>query len=163
MKAVFSILTAILATLAVSTNAVAQNDANQSARLSARRALEIANYELRQYLQVEYPRERRHLDAEIKLTEAEVQAYQERLREWAPFDKFSTGRPLIVSIQNMRLCLLEAELRLKDLRAERNNLIRFHSDRWRLLELRAYDARSRIAELERGNEPLPAGAAVARQ
>jgi hypothetical protein len=62
---------------------------------------------------------------------------------------------LFVTIQDVRMCLLDAELRLKDLRAERNNLIRFHSDEWRLLEIRAYEARVRVAELER-SEALPA-------
>jgi hypothetical protein len=119
-------------------------------RAAARRELEAARLELRHYLQVEHPRQKRHLDAEIKLTEAEVRALRDRLREYRAFDKFSTGGPLFVTIQDMRMCLLDAELRLKDLRAERNNLIRFHSDQWRLLEIRAYEARVRVAELERG-------------
>ena len=122
-------------------------------RAAARRALEMAKIELRLYHQVEYPRERRHLDSQIKLTQAEIAAYKERLREYRPFDRFSTGRPLLVPIQDLKLCLLEAELRLRDLWAERSALVRFHSDQWRLLELKAHEARLRVAALE-PNEPI---------
>jgi hypothetical protein len=146
----------------IAPRAHAQGDAAGAARAAARRALETANLELRLYLQVDHPRELRHLDAQIKLAEAEVKAYQERLHEYRPFNKFSTGRPLLVPLQDLRLCLLEAELRLDDLRAERNAVIRFHSDRWRLLELRAYEARARVVELEGGGQ-IVAPATIARQ
>jgi hypothetical protein len=139
--------------------AIAQ-DASSNERAAARRDLEIAKLELRHYLQVEYPRQKRHLDAQIQLTEAEVRALRDRLREYRPFDRFSTGGALFVTIQDARMCLLDAELRLDDLRAERNHLIRFHSDQWRLLEIRAYEARARVAELERGDEILPPPAAA---
>jgi hypothetical protein len=145
------------------TTVLGQDDAAQAARAAARRALEMANLELRLYLQVEHPREMRHLDAQIKLAEAELKAYEERRREYEPFNKFSTGRPLLLPLQSLRLCLLEAELRVDDLRAERNALIRFHSDRWRLLELRALDARQRVIELEGGGQIAVPAAAVARQ
>jgi hypothetical protein len=151
-----------IAVIASSSSAVrAQDDALQSARAAARRALEAANLELRLYLQVDHPRELRHLDAQIKLVEAEIAAYEERFREYRPFNKFSTGRPLLLPMQDLRLSLLAAELSRDDLRAERNALIRFHSDRWRLLELRAYEARARLAELEKAGQNV-GPAAVAR-
>ncbi|MEX2317765.1 MAG: hypothetical protein WD669_11475 [Pirellulales bacterium] len=152
-----------IALLQIPSAACGQDDAVQAARAAARRALEMANLELRLYLQVEHPREMRHLDAQIKLAEAEVKAYEERRREYEPFNKFSTGRPLLLPMQSLRLCLLEAELRLDDLRAERNALVRFHSDRWRLLELRALDARAHVVELEGGGQIAVPAAAVARQ
>ena len=137
----------------VEQNAPNENDAAyEMARIEARQELELAKLELRLYLQVEYPRQRRHLDAQIKLTQAEVDAYNERLREYRPFDRFSTGRPLLVPIQDLRLCLLEAELRLRDLQAERNALVRFHSDEWRVLELRVEQARLRLAQIEGGGQ-----------
>jgi hypothetical protein len=143
--------------------ASAQQGGLSAERAAARRDLAMATLELRHYLRVEYPRQRRHLDAQIQLTTAEVRALQSQLREYRPFDKFSTGRPLFVSIQDTRICLLDAELRLNDLRAERNNLIRFHSDQWRMLELQAYEARARVAELERTEElVLPAVASSGR-
>jgi hypothetical protein len=124
-------------------------------RATLRRELESAKLDLRHYLQVEYPRQRRHLDAQIQLTEAEVRALKDRLRGYRPFSKFPTGNALMVTVQHAQMCLLDAELRLADLRAERNNLIRFHSDEWRVLEMRAFDVRMRLAELERTEELAP--------
>ena len=130
----------------------AEDDSFEMLRTNARRELEIAKLELRLYLQVEYPRELRHLDSEIKLTDAEIKAREERLREYRPFDKFQLGQPFLVTLQHERLGLLDAQLRLKDLKAERFALVRFHSDHARLLELRAMDARARLAELEGGTK-----------
>lgn len=124
----------------------------QAARMSARRELAMAKLELRQCWQIEYPRQRRQLNAQIDLTEAEVRAYRERLREYGAFARFTTGPPFLVPLQELRMCLLDAELRLRDLRAERNALVRFHSDQWRLLELRVQEARVRVAELEASQE-----------
>jgi hypothetical protein len=138
-----------------STWAFGQTSGLAGERAALRRELESANLELRHYLQVEFPRMRRQLDAQIQLTEAEVRVLQARLREYRPFNKFSTGNPLSVTIQHTQMCLLDAELRLADLRAERNNMIRFRSDQWRVLEMRAFDVRMRLAELERTEELAP--------
>jgi hypothetical protein len=132
----------------------AQFDSYPEARAAARHELLLAKLELRHYQQVEYPRLQRHLQAEIDLTDAEIRIYKERLREYRPFDRFSVGRPLSVTLQELRLCLLNAELRLRDLWAERNALIRFRSDDWRLLELKVQEARVRVAEIEAAYEAL---------
>jgi hypothetical protein len=105
-----------------------------SARISARQELELAKSELRNYWQVEYPRQRRHLNAAIELTELEIRDLKARLREWGPFSRFTYGDPFMVTIQETKFCLRDAELRLRDLWAERNALIRFHADQWRALE-----------------------------
>jgi hypothetical protein len=123
-------------------------------RVSARRDLELAKMELRHYWQVEYPRQRRHLNAEIELTEAEIRDYEERIRAYQPFNRFTRGQPFLITLQDARMCLREAELRLRDLWAERNALVRFHSDQWRILEMKVYDARLRVAELEAEEEPV---------
>jgi len=142
--------------------ASAQDEVNQALRAAARRDLEIAKIELRLYLQVEYPRQLRQLDAQIKLGAAEVAAYERRRREYRAFDRFSTGGPLLIAGQDLRIRLLEAELCLENLRAERSALVRFHSDQWRLLELRVHEARARVVELEGGGQiELPAPAAAA--
>jgi hypothetical protein len=138
-----------------SLSAFGQTGGLAAERTAIRRDLEVINLELRHFLQVEHPRQRRHLDAQIQLTEAEVRSLQNRLREYRPFARFSTGNPLNVTIQHTEICLLDAELRLADLRAERNNLIRFRSDQWRVLELQAFELRMRLAELERTEELSP--------
>ncbi len=139
---------ALLAALSPSVSLRAQEVSAASARMSARRELELAKIDLRHYWQVEYPRQQRHLNAAIDLTRAEVQDLKERLRAYRPYTRFSTGDPFMVTIQETQMCLREAELRLRDLWAERNALVRFHSDQWRELELRVMDARLRVAELE---------------
>jgi hypothetical protein len=131
----------------------AQEASYLSAQMSARRELEIAKMELRDYWQVEYPRKQRHLNALIELTEAEIRDYKAQLRDWEPYNRFTYGSAFLITIQNTRWCLRDAELRLRDLWAERNALVRFHSDQWRLLEMRVFDARLRVAELEGELEP----------
>lgn len=128
--------------------AIAQETSVASERIRARRELELAKIDLRHYWQVEYPRQQRHLNAAIELTRLEICDLQERLREYRPFTRFSTGDPFMVTIQNTRMCLRDAELRLRDLWAERNALVRYHSDQYRELELRVHEARLRVVELE---------------
>jgi hypothetical protein len=129
-------------------------------RMSARRDLEVAKIELRHYWQVEYPRQQRHLNAAIELTRAEICDLEFRLHEYRPFTRFSTGDPFMVTIQNTQMCLREAQLRLRDLWAERNALVRYHADEYRALELNVLAARRRVVELEPADEPRSARAAV---
>ena len=114
-----------------------------------RRDLEIAKLELRLYRQVEYPRERRRLDADVKLATMAVKVLKARVREYRRFDRFPYSRPLFVSMQTAELRLLETELRLKDLVEERGVLIRFRGDRCRLYELKVVAIRARLVALER--------------
>jgi hypothetical protein len=129
-------------------SARAEDEALRIERAQTRRALEIANLELRYYLQVEYPRELRRLDSAIRFTLAELEAVRERLRGYGPYTSFNTGQPFLLSIQEDKLCLLDTELRLRDLRDERCALVRFHTDHIRLLELKAQDIRERLILLE---------------
>jgi hypothetical protein len=147
---------AIAALLSTSSAACAQDENYAEVRAAARRELILAKMELRHYQLVEYPRLRRHLQAQIDLTEAEIRDYKEQLHEYGPFDRFSVGRPFTITLQELRMCLYAAELRLRDLWAERNALIRFHSDDWRLLEMKVYDARLRVAEIEAAQEAVAA-------
>ena len=125
---------------------------------AARGELRLAKLEFRDYWLIEYPRIQRHLDARIRLTEAEVRTIKERIRMYDPFNRFSTGSAVSWSLQDLRMCLLDAELRLRDLWAERSNLIRFRTPEWRILEARVHDARWRVAELEAAAEAERAGA-----
>jgi hypothetical protein len=114
----------------------------------ARGELQSAKFQFRDYWLIEYPRICRHLDAQIRLTEVEIQTYKDRIRLYRPFNRWSTGSAVAWPLQDLRMCLLEAELRLRDLRAERSNLVRFRTPEWRELELRVHYARLRVAELE---------------
>jgi hypothetical protein len=156
------LILAIAALLSTCSAARAQDESYVAARAAARRDLMLAKLELRNYQQVEYPRLRRHLQAQIDLTEAEIRAYKRQLHEFRPFNRFSVGQPFTVTIEEIRLALLEAELRLRDLWAERNALIRFHSDDWRVLEMKVRDARLRVAEIEAEHEAIADTDAPAR-
>jgi len=135
------------------------DDSLAAARYEARCELEFAKLNSRHYWQVEYPRRRRALNAVIAQTELEVRAYKELGREYGPFDRFSTGRPLLVPLLDLKACLLDAEFRLEALRHERNNLVRFHSAEGRLLDLRVAEARRRVIALE-GGEVIEIGVEV---
>jgi hypothetical protein len=151
---------AILAACLQTSPASAQEVSPVEERMSARHDLELAKIELRHYWQVEYPRQQRHLNAAIELTRAEIRDLEFRLREYRPFTRFSTGDPFMVTIQNTQMCLREAQLRLRDLWAERNALVRYHADAYRALELNVLEARWRVVELEPTDEPRSARAAV---
>src|SRR5262249_12887079 len=114
----------------------AQEQPSLQARLAARRELELAKIDLRNYWQIEYPRQKRELDAAIEMTQTELEANDEAQRELRPFTRFSLGEPFPLTIRQLQICQTAAELRLKNLQAERNALIRFHSDQFRVLEMR---------------------------
>ena len=141
---------ALAAVYAMPSTLRAQVDENSTARAAARFELELAKRDSRYYWQIEYPRERRDLNAAIALTEAEIKRHKALWREYRPFNRFSVGNPLSLTIADLEICLLDAELRLNELRHQRNNLVRFHSDEARLRDLRVVEARRRLIELEGG-------------
>src|SRR3954451_10201055 len=123
-------------------------DASLRARMAARRDLEQAKTDLLYYWQVEYPRKCRELDAAIEIARAEIEDNRSLLREYQPYYGFSIGEPFPITVRNVRLCIRTGELRLNDLLAERNMLVRFHGDEFRILSNNVYEARLRVAELE---------------
>ena len=140
-------------------SAHAQERANLQERIAARRDLELALIDLRNYWQIQYPRQRRDLNLAIELTDAEIQGYDDQINALRPFTRFSLGEPFPLTIANLRVCRKAAEIRLYDLQAERNTFIRFHSDQFRILEMRVHEARLRVAELE-ANDTIAAEPAV---
>jgi hypothetical protein len=140
--------------------ATAQAEFTQAERIAARRDLEQAKTDLRYYWLVEYPRQRRQINAAIDLTQTEIRNLREQLRAYGPFNRFSTGTPFLLTMQRVRMCLQDAELRLTDLQAERTALMRFHPNEYRALAYVVQDARFRVAEIEASDEaarqPAPA-------
>jgi hypothetical protein len=134
------------------TSALAQNQGSLQARMAARQELELAKLDLQNYWQIEYPRQRRQLNLAIELTQAEIEGNQEQQESLRPFTRFSLGEPFPLTIANLRVCRKAAELRLNDLQAERNMLIRFHGDQFRILQMRVQATRQRVLELEPTDE-----------
>ena len=108
----------------------------------------MAKLDLQNYWQVEYPRQRRELNLAIELAEAEIQGNEDQQYALRPYTRFSLGEPFPLTIANLRVCRKAAEIRLSNLHAERNTLIRFHGEQFRILEMRVQAARQRVAELE---------------
>jgi hypothetical protein len=148
MRYSFAALALALAVTGPATSALAQPEASLRMRVAARRDLEQAKVNLRYYWQVDYPRQCRELDAAIECTRAEIDNNYSLLREYRPFTRFSIGEPFPITVRNLQMCIQAGELRLNDLIDERNALIRFHSDQFRLLAADVYEARLRVAELE---------------
>src|SRR4051812_1062939 len=140
------------------TTALAQQQASLQARIAARQELELAKLDLQNYWQVEYPRQRRELDLAIDLTQAEIQGNQDAQDSLRPFTRFSIGEPFPLTIANLRICRDSAEIRLNNLRAERNSLIRFHGDQFQILQMRVQAARQRVVDLEPKDEVAAAPA-----
>lgn len=122
----------------------AQDDAAVVAQIAARRELTQAKNNLRYFWQVDYPRQRRELDAAIEITELELENLECQLRQFRPFTRFSIGEPFPVTVRNLRICIADAELRLDNLRAERNALTRFHSTDFDALAAEVHAARMRV-------------------
>jgi hypothetical protein len=143
-------------------SAAAQEQATLQARIAARQELALAKLDLQTYWQIEYPRLRREVNLAIELTKAEIEGNQEQQESLRPFTRFSIGEPFPLTIANLRVCRKSAELRLNDLQAERNMLIRFHGDQFRILEMRVHAARQRVADLEANDKVAAVTAAPQR-
>jgi len=144
--------------------ASAQNQVSREARIAARQELELAKLDLQNYWQVEYPRQRRELNAAIELADEEIRGIEEQQNILRPFTRFTLDEPFPLTWAELRVCRRAADIRLNNLLAERNNLIRFHGDQFRILELRVQAARQHVAELEANDEVANASATLpARQ
>lgn len=119
----------------------APGEVGAQASLDQLRSVEIAQLKLRLYERVEYPAELRRLEADWKVAEAEVESLERLQEEYAPFDKFSTGRALAYTVEATKLGLLRAQLNRDELKRQLTTLKRFHSDRLRLLRLELEQAR----------------------
>jgi hypothetical protein len=99
---------------------------------------EMRDLEWRLYECVDFPLRVRRLDTEIKIAEARLKSLEKLLAEYMTFQKFSPGdgNPLTLTVEDTRLQILEAKLRLADMREERLLLDRYKDDQRRLFDLR---------------------------
>jgi hypothetical protein len=142
----------IVAALFLTSLTAQAQEASLQERMAARRDLEAAKNELYYYWQVDYPRQCREYDGAIECARAEIEANRSLLREYKPFGGFSIGEPFPITVRNIQLCIRTGELRLNDLIAERNALIRFHGDQVRALSAQVYEARLRVIALESNDD-----------
>jgi hypothetical protein len=140
----------ILACLATFHTAVFQTTAAEAAPAaisSARRDVEVAELELRRYLNVAYPSQRDHLDAQMILTKAEIEVQRRLVREYERMSRGKTSKPFLVTLSDARMALLSAQLSHQRHCDEKSRLEKFHSDQCRLYELRVDAAREHLTAL----------------
>ena len=87
----------------------------------------------RLYDKVDYELQLQKLDSEIKLTKARLTAQTDRIRVYDKY--YGRTRGVSVTRQNAHLAELESELRLKELRKEKQLLLRHRRDKVRYREL----------------------------
>lgn len=146
---------AVLAFLLPAENALAA-ESPEAMVAKARRELEVLKIQQRLFRKVEHPRQMRELDTAIRLTQAEVDALENRVRYYKRMADHRSNDTYWDSLQKAELALLEARLRRNNLMQERLAIRRSFSDRCRLLELKIAGVRARLAELERrrlGSQP----------
>jgi hypothetical protein len=99
---------------------------------------ELRDLEWRLYERVDFPLRVRRLDTEIKIAEARLKSLEKLLAEYMTFQKFSPGdgNPLTLTVEDTKLQIMEAKLRLADMREERLLLDRYKDDQRRLYDLR---------------------------
>ena len=122
---------------------------NETAILAAQRSLETAQLRLRLYEREEHPRNLHRLEREIELAKAHVESYRRRVAEYEQFDKFDSSNALFLSLEEARLGLLQAELKLEELAEDRYLLLRHHSARLRLFQLEVDEAAQYLRELRK--------------
>lgn len=114
--------------------------------IAAQRDYEATVLRLRMYRNAEYPQRLRHLEAEMKLSDAEIAELRRRLRDYEPFQRFSTGNPLPITTAYTRIALQETQRYRREVREAYLSWQRYHADRMRLLELDVAAAQARVLE-----------------
>ena len=134
-------LVALLSTLPLRSACAAEDAA---AIVAAGRQLEMAQLRLRLYEREEYPRKLHRLKRDIELAKAHIESYHRRVKEYEQFDKLRYSSPLFLTLEETRLSLRQAELKLEDLEEERSLWVRHHRSRRRLYALEVEAARARL-------------------
>lgn len=99
---------------------------------------EIGRIRAKLFERVNYPLLMRRLDSEIELAKAEIQMHRRVVSELDRFHRMAhESKPFLVTIEEMKLKQLAAELRLDDLEEERCLLQKYQRDERRLRELEA--------------------------
>ena len=129
-----------------STASAAERD---DALAAAKRKQEITELRLRQFERVEFPLAIRRIENDLKITEAERDVQQRRIKECGPSSIFKYSEAFLVTLQEARLAALRAELKIDELKNERLLLEQNREDRCRLLQLEIDAAADEIRALER--------------
>lgn len=139
-------LLALASLLCVSTASAGERDDALSA---AKRRHEMAELRLRQFERVEYPLTLRRIENELKITEAERDVQQRRIKEYGENSVFKYSEAFLITLQEAKLASLRAELKIDELKNERLVLEQNRDDRFRLLQLEIEATGDEVRALER--------------
>jgi len=117
--------------------------------VAAQRSLELAELRLLRYDRVEYPLAQRRLENEIEMTQLEIESWKRRIREYERFSRNSYSTPFFYTLEENRLALKDAELRLDMLRRERCLNVQFKGTIRRIRELEVEQSRDWIQRLSK--------------
>ena len=131
--------------VATSVCQAARGAENAGEMAEAFRALEEARIRLRLFERVDYPLRLQEVDAQIKLTQAELDSFRRRIAE---YERFDGSGAMFLELENARLMLGAARLRLQNLERERLLLQLHFKDERRLRQLQVDAASQRVAEIQ---------------
>lgn len=125
----------------------------------ATREAETAQLELAQFLYYDYPLDLRQMDSQITVTQAEIDALQQRLANYSRFDKFiNDANPLFESQRLATVALVDAQQRLSNLQHERGRM-----QQWLPVEIRRRQLELHRALAPATQPPAPAAKGPAPQ
>lgn len=160
MRSILVFAALLSATLAVSSDLrAAESEAVQGQKvakpivltpelIAAHRNYQQAQLKWRNYRFYKLPQQRKVLDQQVRLAEAEIRVLKRRVRDYRPFLQVGEFSPVRTAAENDRLALLETEQQLKLLRDQRIHLMRAgrqHGELYQLEVLRTAASYLQIA------------------
>ncbi len=115
--------------------------------IEAHHAYQLALLRWQQYRFVELPRQRQMLDGQARLFDTEISVLKRRQRDYRPFLLAGRYSPVRTDAENNRLALQVTEQRLKLLKNEQINLMRYSRQNAQLYQLDVLRAAARVRQL----------------
>ena len=117
--------------------------------VEAHRNLQLAKLAMHKFRFVELPRQRRFLDAQIKLAESKNRDFRGRIRAYRPISQIGRYSPVQFDEENYRLALQANEALLRQLKEECIALLRTSRYSLELYGLDILQAATRLAAVHR--------------
>ncbi len=120
--------------------------------IDAHREYQAAKLRMLEYRFVTLPQQRRLLDQQAKLAEAEIAMLRGRIRDYQPFLRVGEYSPVRTAAENHQLALLAAEQQLRQTKDDRRALSRLRRQQGQLYQLDVLRAATRLALAQRANK-----------
>jgi hypothetical protein len=116
-------------------------------RAAAERNLELAELRLLRFDRIDYPLAQKRLENEIEMTKAEIDSRKRRIAEYDRFNHSAYSSPFFYTLEENRLALKDAELRLDMLLRERCLRVQYKGTMRRIRELEVEQSRDWVDRL----------------